>query len=256
MCTILPPNWIRLSRLATLGWEALSAPSLRRLALITVALLGTAVMRCAQGAESKTPPATVHSPAAVVQADEGQPLFDGKTLKGWKITDFAGHGEVKVDPKFQGKPAIILDEGAILTGITFTNDPPKGDYEVSYDAVKLDGSDFFCALTFPAAGDHCTFVVGGWGGGVVGISSVDSMDASENETTKFLNFEKDRWYHFRVRVTKTKIEAWIDKDKVVDLVTTDRHISMRAGEIELAEPLGISAYQTKAALRNIRLRSL
>jgi hypothetical protein len=82
------------------------------------------------------------------------------------------------------------------------------------------------------------------------------MDASENETTKFMSFDKNRWYAIRVRVTKSKIQAWIDQDKMVDVALTDRRISMRPGEIELAQPLGISAYQTKSALRNIRLRSL
>jgi hypothetical protein len=193
---------------------------------------------------------------------EWKSLFDGKTLKGWKVTDFAGHGEVVVDPKLQpvpkspASPAIILDTGAVMTGITWTNQPPKGEYEVSLEAMKLDGSDFFGAVTFPTSGGDCTLVVGGWGGSVVGISSVDGMDASENETTKFISFEKNRWYAIRIRVTNKTIEAWIDKDKVVDLTTTDRRISMRAGEIELAEPFGVTAYQTKAALREIRLRQL
>ena len=82
------------------------------------------------------------------------------------------------------------------------------------------------------------------------------MDASENETTKFMSFEKNRWYRIRVRVTKAKIEAWLDQDRIVNLVTTDRRISVRAGEIELNEPFGLSAYSTKAALRDLKIRSL
>ncbi|MHC1763167.1 MAG: family 16 glycoside hydrolase [Verrucomicrobiia bacterium] len=193
---------------------------------------------------------------------EWKPLFDGKTLKGWKITDFAGHGEVAVDPQFRGDPklpaapAIVAEMGAILTGVTLTNPAPEGEYEVTLEAMKVEGSDFFSALTFPAAGGHCSLIVGGWGGGVVGISSVDSMDASENETTKFLSFQTKRWYPIRVRVTKEKIEAWIDQEKVVDLETADRRISVRAGEIELAKPFGLSAYQTRAAWRNIKVREL
>jgi Domain of Unknown Function (DUF1080) len=199
---------------------------------------------------------------SVVSTNAWKPLFDNKTLRGWAVTDFAGHGTVTVDPDFKatptmpGAPALVFDMGAVITGVTWTNEPPKGEYEVSLDAMKVEGSDFFCALTFPAADSHCSLIVGGWGGGVVGISSVDSMDASENETTKFMSFEKNRWYAIRARVTKAKIEAWIDKDKVVDLVTTDRRITVRPGEIELAEPFGLSAYQTKAAFRNFRIRSL
>ena len=55
---------------------------------------------------------------------------------------------------------------------------------------------------------------------------------------------------------KPQIEAWIDKEKMLDLETADRKITMRFGEIERSVPLGIATYQTKAAFRNIRLRKL
>ena len=35
--------------------------------------------------------------AKAVKPAAGQSLFDGKTLAGWTITDFAGHGEVKIE---------------------------------------------------------------------------------------------------------------------------------------------------------------
>src|SRR5262249_39791253 len=104
-------------------------------------------------------------------------LFDGKTLAGWKATVFGGEGKVAVE-----KGQIILQRGAPLTGITWAGGPPelpRMSYEVSLDAMKVDGSDFFCGLTFPVGPDPCSFIVGGWGGGVVGLSSLDGMDASE-----------------------------------------------------------------------------
>jgi len=219
-------------------------------------LLLSLIIASAADSPSPSPPAKPSAVTTNATDKAAEPLFDGKSLKGWKVTDFAGHGDVTVDPKFRGAPAIIFESGAALTGITWTNPPPKGDYEVTLEAMKLEGSDFFCGLTFPTATGNCSLIVGGWGGGVVGISSLDGMDASENETTKFRSFDKDHWYRIRVRVTKGKIEAWIDQEKVVDVVTTDRKISVRAGEIELAEPFGISAYQVKAAIRDIRLKNL
>ena len=57
------------------------------------------------------------------------------------------------------------------------------DYEVTLEAMRVDGNDFFCGMTFPAGKDPCTLIVGGWGGTVVGLSSINGMDASENETT-------------------------------------------------------------------------
>jgi hypothetical protein len=101
----------------------------------------------------------------------------------------------------------------------------------------------------------CSLIAGGWGGSVVGLSSLDGKDASENETTRSMRFAKDRWYRFRVRVTKAKIEAWIDGEKVVDAVTTGRSISIRP-EVDLSRPLGVATWLTSAALRDIKIRSL
>ena len=194
---------------------------------------------------------TEPSATAPVRWPEWKTLFDGNTLTGWKVTDFAGHGDVRVE---NGK--LILAMGAALTGINWTNPLPRMDYEIALEAMKVDGSDFFCGLTFPVAETYCSFIVGGWGGGVVGISSIDSQDASMNETTKYMGFEKGRWYKIRVRVTRNKIEAWIDQEKTVDLDTTERKITMRYGEIELSKPLGIATWVTTAALRDIKMRSV
>ena len=182
---------------------------------------------------------------------EWKSLFDGATLAGWTVTDFAGSGLIEVEDGL-----LVFNPGVMLTGVSWTNDLPKTNYEVSLEAMKRDGADFFCGLTFPVGDAHCTFIVGGWGGGVVGISSIDSMDASENETTKFLNFEKNRWYKIRVRVTPEAIQAWIDDEELVNQPIEDHRVSMRPGEIELSQPFGIANWQTTSAFRNIRIREL
>jgi len=97
--------------------------------------------------------------------------------------------------------------------------------------------------------------VGGWGGGTVGISSLDDKDASQNETTKIMAFQKEHWYPIRVRVTKDRLQCWIDEQPVVDVKTTGKKISIR-GEVELSRPLGFATWQTAAALKNIRLRKV
>lgn len=176
-------------------------------------------------------------------------LFDGKSLDGWKVTPFGGHGEVGVK---DGQ--LMLPMGALLTGVTYTNELPKIDYEVSLDAMKVEGSDFFCGLTFPVSNAFCTLIVGGWGGGVVGLSSIDGYDASENETTKFLSFEKGRWYSIRLKVTKERIEAWIDKERVINQSIVGRRISLRPGEIEASVPFGIATWTVTGALRDIKVR--
>ena len=194
-------------------------------------------------AKSAPPPARTNAPVGVGA------LFDGQTLTGWALTDFAGRGPVTVE---QGQ--IKFGDGH-MTGITWTNDLPRMNYEVSLDAQRVDGSDFFCGLTFPVGQEPCSFILGGWGGGVVGLSSINGEDASQNETTSYMNFVKGRWYHVRVRVEPGKIQAWIDGDRVVNLDTTDKKLGIRF-EMEPSVPLGIAAWNTAAALKNIQIKKL
>lgn len=179
-------------------------------------------------------------------------LFDGKSLKGWKVTNFGGQGEVTIKDG-----AIVMDFGSEITGITYAGKQklPKSNYEISLEAQRVDGGDFFCGLTFPVKDDHASLIVGGWAGAVVGISSIDGKDASENETTTRMNFNKGQWYQIRLRVTDEKLQTWIDDKPVVDVKIKDRKISTRP-EVDLSKPLGISCWQTRAALRKIRLRTL
>lgn len=208
-------------------------------------------------ARSENSPAPKAAPADRPAA--WQDLFDGKTLAGWKPSKFATQREVSVEKSFQGGGgAIVMELGEELSGITRENaaDLPVVNYEIALEAMKLDGDDFFCGLTFPVGKSSCSFIAGGWGGTIVGLSSVDGMDASENETSSSRAFDRNRWYRIRVRVTPEKIEAWIDDEQVVDLPTKDRKITIRYGAIENSLPLGIAAYQTRTAVRAIRLRRL
>jgi hypothetical protein len=194
-------------------------------------------------------PEAAARPPAPFEGDNWDRVFDGKTLAGWKETAFAGRGAVECEHGL-----IILNTGDPFTGVNLTNPFPTMNYEVALDAMRVSGSDFFCGLTVPVGEGSCSLIVGGWGGSLVGISSIDSMDASENETTKFINFEHERWYRIRLRVTEGRIEGWIDKEKLVDVVIGGRRISVRPGDIELSRPFGIAAWQTTAALREIRVR--
>lgn len=186
------------------------------------------------------------------EAAQWKPLFDGKSLKGWKSTQFGGEGEVHVE---DGN--LVLEMGVDLTGVTWQDEKaiPQMNYEIQLEAKRVTGSDFFCGLTFPVGKDPCSLIIGGWGGGVCGLSSIDGMDASENETTTYRGFEKDKWYRIRLRVTQDLIEAWIDDKLIVEQETDDRKINIR-GEVDLSRPLGIASWQTKAALRNIRVREV
>jgi hypothetical protein len=192
--------------------------------------------------------AATNPPAAFVGSG-WQNLFDGKTLFGWRLTPFAVRGDVEIKSGL-----IVLEMGSPFTGISYTNTFPKNNYELALDAMRVSGSDFFCGLTFPVGESFCSLICGGWGGAVTGLSSIDGMDASENETTSFVKYEAGRWYRIRVRVTEKKIEAWIDEKKLIDVETAGKKISLRAGEIEMSKPLGIASWETVGIFREIKMR--
>ncbi len=121
--------------------------------------------------------------------------------------------------------------------------------------MRVDGEDFFCGMTFPVGKSALSLIVGGWGGKVVGLSCIDDEPAVENETCNHKEFENRRWYHIRLLVTRSRVQAWIDKQKVVDFAHADRKLTIWFEE-ETVLPLGIATWETTGALRNIRVRPI
>ena len=78
---------------------------------------------------------------------------------------------------------------------------------------------------------------------------------ADNDTTKYKKFDTGKWYVIRVRVTKSRISAWIDKDQMVDEALEGRKISIRS-EVEESKPLGIATWKTAGAIRKIEWRKL
>src|SRR5262249_22728694 len=79
--------------------------------------------------------ASARTPEPFEDAD-WQHLFDGKSLKGWRETQFAGRGEVQCRDGL-----VVLNMGDPFTGINWTNDFPTMNYEVALDAMRVMGSD-------------------------------------------------------------------------------------------------------------------
>jgi hypothetical protein len=181
---------------------------------------------------------------------EWQSMFDGKTLSGWKETPFAAHGKVDIQDG-----TLVLGTGA-MTGVNWVNWFPKSNYEVRFYAARIDGWDFFAGLTFPVGDAFLTWINGGWGGSVVGLSSLDDQDASENDTSSTVDFKNGQWYRFRLRVTDETVEAWIDDKQVIGVALAGRTLSLRPGDIERSAPFGFATYSTVGGLRNIEYRTL
>lgn len=181
-------------------------------------------------------------------------LFDGKTLNGWKKTNFGTEADVIVEDNI-----LIIEMGAPLTGVNMTDKAfkplPKINYEMKLKAKRQVGGDFFVALTFPINDDFCSLVLGGWGGSVVGLSCLDGYDASENETTDYFPFKNGVWYDIRLVVTKDKIEAWLDKERIIKVDISDKKLSTRI-EVELSHPIGLATFQTTAHICDFKMRPL
>lgn len=179
-------------------------------------------------------------------------LFDGKSLAGWKSTNFGGEGEVTIE-----KGTIVIDFGSDLSGITWEKEDslPKSNYEITCEAKRIDGGDFFCGLTFPVKDSHCSLILGGWGGGVCGLSSIDGSDASENATTLYREFKNDQWYKIRLVVLDDRIRTWIDNKEIIDADIKGKKIGIR-GEVELSKPLGFATWRTRGAIKNPELKVL
>lgn len=178
-------------------------------------------------------------------------LFDGKSLDGWKKVDFVGTAEVKVEDG-----AIVMGAGQSMTGITSTRkDLPTTNYELDYEAMRVSGHDFFAAATFPVGASFITLVNGGWGGGVTGLSSLDGIDASENETMQAVKYQDKTWHRFRVRVTDQVIRCWIDDKLIVAVNHQSRKVSTRI-EVRRNQPLGFATWETSGAVRAIKVRPL
>lgn len=187
-----------------------------------------------------------------------QSLFDGETMAGWTTPVYGGDGEVDVH---EGN--IVIGRGEMMTGIRCEKGIPTVNYELRYEARRTGGYDFFAACTFPVKESYCTFINGGWGGGLTGLSSVDGRDASENLTSSYFTYKENTWYRFRIQVTDNKIQVWLtpqDKEgnweaeqSVVELETKDRTLSTRY-EMDRYKPLGFCTWNSEGQLRKIEYR--
>lgn len=234
------------------NYRPLGTKSLRALAvkaslflIASVPILGNSTV-VAQEAK------TVQKAESKEKDKEGwQPLLEEKGLEGWTITDFYGHGEVKREGE-----VLILEPGKPLTGITSKKkDFPTSNFEIEFEARRTKGNDFLCGLTFPVGKGFASFIGGGWGGGLVGLSSVDGSDASENNTSSHVDFKNDQWYKFRIVVDDDFVRGFVDKKEVFAQEREGHQFSTRI-EVYANQPLGFCVFASRVEMKNMRWRPL
>ena len=193
--------------------------------------------------------------ACNIGADETTPLFNGKDLSGWKVVDYIGGGAVNV----QEDGAISCAVGKPLSGIAYTNPIPTMSYELKLEAMRVEGSDFFIGLTIPIEDNFCSVIIGGWGGGLCGVSSINYMDASENMWTRGLSFDSNRWYTLRVRVMPNVMQIFLDDKLYHARIEYEKstQFTLRSGsDIDKTKPLGLATFETHARWRNFTLTKI
>lgn len=182
-------------------------------------------------------------------------LLDGKSLDDWHPVDMGGSGDCVIE---EGE--LIINQGESLSGVVYKKieELPLINYEITLQAKRLQGVDFFCGLTFPVGNvDTCaTLICGGWGGSVTGLSSIDGVDAENNATGTYQRYEDDKWYRIRLRVTADNLSVWLDDKQVVDQDIKDRKVSLRPGPIESYAPLSLTTFNTTAAIKDVRLKKI
>ena len=196
-----------------------------------------------------SPPAD-RADSQVKNADRWVSLVDDEHVSFWKFIDFGGREAFEIE-----KGVLTVEAGYPMAGFVYKGAFPKTNYELELEAKKIQGTDFFCLVTFPVGDQFCSLVVGGWGGTVTGISCIDGVDASENKTKTARKYEKDRWYKVRIQVTPAQVHCWLDDETIVDLPTQGVKLSLRT-DVDNTKPLSVCSFETISQWKNIRFKSL
>jgi len=175
----------------------------------------------------------------------------------WETAPIEGGGGFRIEDA--PEPVLRLESGLDLSGVRAilgeNENWPTRDYEIAFEARRVEGDDFFCGLTFPVAESHLTLIAGGWGGGVVGLSSLDDLDASENHSRTEMRFETGRWYAVRLVLRAGEVRVWIDGAPVIRVALAGRRIGLKPGPIAACLPIGFATWKTTAEIRRFTLEA-
>lgn len=184
-------------------------------------------------------------------------LLDATLSSHWQQSGIPDEGVLQ-----RSGQELTLPAGQPMTGCKFSAwqdlGLPGTDYRIDYEAMRVEGEDAFGMCTFPVAGHgaHATFVIGGWGGTLTGISSIDFKDASENSTRAEQRFANGVWHRVHLEVRPDDIRAWVNDRPVVNVSIKGRNVSLRPGYIDHCLPFGFATWNTEARIRAVRISRL
>lgn len=182
---------------------------------------------------------------------EWRVLFDGADLSDWQTGVYGDPPEYEL---VEG--GVVLPQTAWLSGLTYTAELPRTPYRLEVEATRRYGSDFFLGVTFPVRDAHLTLVLGGWGGGVTGLSCIDGRDASENDTRTTLHFPNGKRQRVVIDVSDERVTASVNGEVAVDRdLLPDEELSLRT-EVLASRPLGLAAFATSTTVHAVRVQEL
>lgn len=176
----------------------------------------------------------------------------------WQMIDFGFNSEPTATAQ-----ALVIPSSERVSGLSFNGDldallgQSRDHYEIALQARRTWGNDLFLGLTFPLGRqDAASLVLGGWGGGICGLSDADGQSANANPYKSIRNFENGRWYKVRLRVTPSQVQAWLDGEALFTVERAQvKHFSVRS-EVEPTAPLGLFTFATSAEIKDVRARQL
>ena len=125
------------------------------------------------------------------------------------------------------------------------------DDELSDEAMRRDGGDFFAAATFPVGMSFLTLVNGGWGGNVTGLSSLDGPTPRRTRPAGSSSTRTRPGTGSASGSPRRGIRWRIDAKEVVAVNDREQHVGTRI-ETRGNQPLGFATWETGGALRNDR----
>jgi hypothetical protein len=210
-------------------------------------LQGAAVATLMSGCRGKSEP----------KSEAAADLLGPAWLAAWEKTDVNGAGPLVVE-----KHQIRLGVGAPMTCMKFSAwaeaKLPTIDYVIEMEARRVEGNDFFSALTFPVGElTRCvSFINGGWGGSITGLSNIDSQTAAENRTASEQRYTQGQWHHFRIEVRANEIAVRMDQRIIIRTALEGHLIDVRPGDIESCKPFGLASYESTGEIRRLDVSRL
>jgi len=180
---------------------------------------------------------------ALCAAGEGlpkgfKPMFDGKTLKGWHISETNHHGNTKAWKIDKGIVTVTQDQpgngGILLT------DKQYGDFEISLEIKPDFGCDGGLFLRSTEKGEAYQVMIdyleGGVVGGIYGERLPEVMKEGngtgmrvDREWAK--HWKKDDWNLLRVKIEGVvpHIQVWINGQQTADWTDSVNHSATGTG---------------------------